>query len=131
MLRYVEDEPGAARVEQIINLSRMGKCRLIISAVNWGEVSYILTRKFGKDEASGILRSLRALPVSVAPVFATEAEQAGEFKRQYNVPYADAFAGALAVTVEGTLVTTDYDFKTCVSAVAVEFLSAGAGRSKA
>lgn len=126
LLRYAEDGPGAARVEQIINLARMGECRVSMSAVSWGEVFYVLMRKLGQQRASSMLRALRALPLTVTSVFAPEAEQAGEFKGQHGVPYADAFVGALALIEGAILVTGDYDFKKCGSVVSVDLLPARA-----
>lgn len=122
VLRYVEDEPGAARVEELLNLARVEDCQLSISAVNWGEVVYVLIRKLPTDIAFAVLTRLRALRLAIVPVSANDAESTAEFKKQYGLPYADAFAGALASNLQAQLITADFDFKSCGSDIRVEFL---------
>jgi ribonuclease VapC len=122
ILRYLDDEPGAARVEQLINEARTTASELSISAVNWGEVLYVLMRKLSPTDATAIARKLRSLPIVIVPVTEFDAEQAATFKAQYAMPYADCFAAALAASLKGTLVTADFDLKGCQSTVKVEFL---------
>ena len=68
--------------------------------------------------------SLASLPLKIVSVDASHAEEAAWFKEQFKVPYADAFAGALARREKLTLVTADYDFKSVGTAIKVEFLPA-------
>ncbi len=122
ILRYVDDEPGAARVEQLINQARTTASELSISAVNWGGVVYGLIRQLSPTDASVIVRKLRSLPITIIPVTDVEAEQAANFKTQYALPYADCFAAALAATLGATLVTADFDLKSCGTAIKLEIL---------
>lgn len=122
LLRYLDDEPGAARVEQLLNQARTTSAALLISAVNWGEVVYVLMRKLNRTDAAVILRKLRSLPLTVVPVTDVDAEQAATFKTLYSLPYTDSFAAALSATSKATLVTADFDLKSCGSVVKVEFL---------
>jgi predicted nucleic acid-binding protein len=122
ILRYTDDEPGGARVEQLINQARAAGSNLCISAVNWGEVLYVLIRKIGLSEANVVSRKLRTLPLTIVPVTDLDAEQAAVFKNRYSLPYADSFAAALAASLKATLVTADFDLKSCETAVKLEFL---------
>ena len=130
LLRYLENEPGAIRVEQLLNEARLGNCHLHMSAVNWGEVSYVLRRKFSGSDAEAIVGRLRLLPITVAAAAMLDAEEAAAMKRQYAMPYADAFAAALAAQRSATLVTADHDLRACAHALKVEFLPTRASGSK-
>jgi predicted nucleic acid-binding protein len=122
VLRFLDDEPGAARVQDLLNLARMEKAELLLSAVNWGELVYVLARAHGRVGARRMLDSLRSLPLTIVDATGHRAEDAAWFKEQFRVPYADAFAGALAQSENIPLITADYDFKSSASAIKIEFL---------
>ncbi len=122
LLRFIEDEPGASRIEELLNQAQSGDARLILSAVNWGEVYYVVLRLRGEDEASTYSTKFRNLPVEVLDADWRRAESAGLFLERFKVPYADSFAGSLAADESGVLVTADYDFKNAADAITVEFL---------
>ena len=132
ILRFTDKEPGFDRVRNLLYDAAQGSARILLSAVNWGEIVNVLYRKDSRS-AEGILANLGALPVTVVPVDAISAAEAGKFKWAFNVPYADAFAGALTVTCiprghkgeQATLVTADYDFKNVPKGtIKIEFLPA-------
>jgi predicted nucleic acid-binding protein len=124
LLRFVEDEAGATRVEDLLNQARTGDARLILSAVNWGEVFYVIARLRGEAEAASYSLKFRSLPVEILDAGWQRAESAGLFHKRFNVPYADSFAGSLTEEESAVLVTADYDFKNAGGAIAVEFLPA-------
>lgn len=124
LLRFVDDEAGAGRIEDLLNQARTGRNELLLSAINWGEVVYVLVRAHGPGKARPVLDGLASLPLKIVSATASHAEEAAWFKEQFKVPYADAFAGALARRENVTLVTADYDFKSVGTAIKVEFLPA-------
>ncbi len=124
LLRFLDDEAGAGRIEDLLNKARMGRTELLLSAVNWGEVVYVLARAHGFEKAQSVLNGLASLPLKIVGVTASHAEEAAWFKEQFKVPYADAFAGALARRENVVLVTADYDFKVAGAAIRAEFLPA-------
>jgi ribonuclease VapC len=124
VLRYVEDGPGALRIERILQDARNAACEVYMSAVNWGEVLYVLRRKLGSPQAIATAKNLRSLPISLVAAGEAEAEQAAEFKYRHLMPYADCFAAVLTVASRATLVTSDFDFKQCQTALKIEFLPA-------
>ena len=130
VFRYSDNETGAARVEELLNLALLGKVHLLLSAVNWGEIAGILFKRHGRADARRIAGNLTALPIAIVPVDKADAEGAGIFKQEHGVPYADAHAGFLAQRESATLVTADFDFKKIPSGViSVEFLAGKPGRS--
>ncbi len=122
LLRFIEDEPGAARVEELFNQAQDGRVRIMLSAVNWGEVYYVMARVKGEDQAASYSARFRSLPVEIAPADWPRAESAGLFREKFLLPYADSFAGSLAAEQNAVLVTADYDFKNAADAITVEFL---------
>ncbi len=122
LLRFIEDEPGAARVEELLNQAQKGHVRLMLSAVNWGEVFYVVARAKGEGQAASYSARFRNLPVEIVPVDWLRAERAGRFREEFRLPYADSFAGSLAAEQNATLVTADYDFKNATGVLTVDFL---------
>ena len=122
LLLFLDDEAGAGRIEDLLNKARTGGNELLLSAINWGEVVYVLVRAHGTGRARPVLDSVASLPLKIVDVTASHAEEAAWFKEDFKVPYADAFAGALAQRENVTLVTADSDFKSVGTAIRVEFL---------
>ena len=122
LLRFLDDEAGAARVEDLLNQARTGKTEILLSAVNWGEIVYVMARAHGRARSGPMIDRLRSLPLNIVGVTPAGAEAAAWFKDQFRVPYADSFAGALAQAESIPLVTADYDFKAATTAIKIEFL---------
>lgn len=122
LLRFIEDQPGATRVEELLNSAQRAKIRLLVSAVNWGEVYYVVARHRGEAEATSYSSGFRNLPVEIVAADWSRAESAGLFLSRFKIPYADSFAGSLAADESATLVTADYDFMVVERAIGVEFL---------
>jgi len=131
ILRFTDRAPGHQRVRDLINLAIRREARLLISAVNWGEVVCVIYRQQGMQQARQLITNLLSLPWVVVDVSAEDAEAAGLFKEDHKVPYADAFAGALTLQHSiglpdppATLVTSDNDFRGVrVGLIKIEFLS--------
>lgn len=129
LLRHLDDEAGADRIEDLLNQAARDEILLLISAVNWGEVIHVLYKKNDRSRASFISSHLSTLPINIVAVDKEAAEAAAIFKHAFKVPYADAFAGSLAQvssrppSKETVLITADYDFKTLPKGtIKVEFL---------
>ena len=122
LLRFLDREPGFDRIAALLKQATRGGIRLLVSAVNWGEVVSVLCRAHGLSAAKATVSKLRALPLEIVAADAERAEEAGIFKQDFKVPYADAFAGSLAMREKATLVTADFDFKSVTRSVNVEFL---------
>jgi predicted nucleic acid-binding protein len=124
LLRFIEGESGAGRIEQLLNLAQTGDARILLSAVNWGEVYYVIARVKGEVQAASYSLKFRSLSVNILEADWRRAESAGLFRERCQLPYADSFAGSLAEDESAVLVTADYDFKSVADAIAVEFLPA-------
>jgi predicted nucleic acid-binding protein len=122
LLRFLHNEAGSARVEQLLMEAQQGQAELSMSAVNWGEVIYIISRESGVREAQSIIAAIKSMPLKIESVGSDSAEAAALFKQRWKVPYADAFAGVLGESSGATLVTADNDFRLVHSGLTVEFL---------
>jgi predicted nucleic acid-binding protein len=110
VLDFIDDGPGAARVELLFRDARE-TAPLLMSVVNWGEVFYHSWQQRGEEVARKTISGLTHLPIELIAVDAPQSLQAGEIKARHKVPYVDCFAAALAMTREAVLVTSDRDFE--------------------
>ena len=122
VLAYLEGEPAAQQVRQILQKARRKQVIALFSLINYGECLYVVEREQGLQQAQravGIIDQL-ALRV-VAPdrqlVFA-----AAHLKARYAISYADAFTAALAKDNKGRIMTGDPEFKAVESEVPIHWL---------
>lgn len=100
-------DPATSAVANMLTESEAGDTRLLMSAINVGEVYYFL-RKSGRDELAESWRELSAtLPVTIEVPAIDEIWDAAVLKGSYAIAYADAFAAALALKHRCPLVTGD------------------------
>ena len=111
VLHFVEDGPGAKRVEQLFKHALRERSRVLMSVVNWGEVFYHSWQRDGEESARRLLVDLSRLPLELIPVDLSQALQAGEIKARHKIPYVDCIAAGLAILHHAVLVTSDRDFE--------------------
>jgi len=110
VMTFSANRPGAEKVEQLIQLAVDGKRELLMCVVNWGEVYYSVWRDQGPGFALHLLAQIAQLPIHLVPADTDLARHAAEFKANFNLPYVDGFAAALALTCKASLATSDNDF---------------------
>ena len=110
LMAFFEQEPGADRVEGLLREAAGTERRLLMSVVNWGEVYYVVWRKYGEAAARQKLEEMARLPLEVVDVDLEITKLAASLKAQHKLPYADCFAAALAQQQKAGLVTADRDF---------------------
>ena len=125
LIRYVDDEAGAKRVEEILGACSAERAEVCISAVQWSEVAGNFRKRMGATEGLRILSALLPSEASIVEVNAERAVRAAGLKVDHKLAYADAFAIELAVSSpDHILVTADYGFKAVGDLVRIEFLPA-------
>jgi predicted nucleic acid-binding protein len=123
LLRYVDDEAGAERVEQLLGDFVAGLVDVRVSAAQWGEVAGNLRKRMGPSEELRILSSLLPSEVEIVPLSGDRAVRAAGLKIDRKVAYADAIALELATSFQDhVLVTADYGFKDVADLACIEFL---------
>ncbi|MHB1959076.1 MAG: PIN domain-containing protein [Acidobacteriaceae bacterium] len=122
LLRFLDDEPGALKVSEILNRHVEGKCAVIVSTLHWGEMAGVLYKRDGDKDLDRILSRLSGLGMQMVPVTQERAVRAAILKADLKIPYADAFGIELAQNVPCTFVTADYDLKPAANRAEIIFL---------
>jgi predicted nucleic acid-binding protein len=111
VIAYLEDEPSAEQVEELIATAHEEQIPIYMSVVNVGEVWYTLAREVSEEEANAGVKMLSDLRIQFENVDWELTQEAARFKSQNKMSYADAFAAALAKVKKADLVTGDNEFK--------------------
>jgi len=111
LLAYFNSEEGDVVVKELLNFALQGEITLYLSLINLGEIYYLIRRRRGMEKAQETLETLRSLPVTLCNISEARVLAAADFKAEYPISYADAFAAALAQELGATLVTGDPEFK--------------------
>ncbi len=122
VLAYFCDEPGGARVRELLDAAMAGQARLVLSVVNYGEVVYISERVGGQAAAEVAILTLDRLPIEIISVERTLALVAAHIKAHHRMSYADTFAAALSLDLDATLLTGDPEFKALEGSIRIEWL---------
>jgi predicted nucleic acid-binding protein len=123
VLRYFDGEAGADRVNQILKSLLRGDCRVLISAVQWGEVAGRIIKSHGDQPCRAALSRIAAMGMEIMPASSERAVHSAFIKARRKIPYADAFAVELAMNeLNCLLVTSDFDFKPTAHDIKIEFL---------
>lgn len=111
LLAYLDDEGGAADVEEILRAAETGRREVFMCVVNLGEVLYIVEREVGLEAAQRAVAIVDQLPVRVVDADRALTFAAAHVKANATVAYADAFAIALAQEMAAVVVTGDPEFR--------------------
>ncbi len=121
LMTFFEDRSGADKVEELLAKATASD-PLWMSVVNWGEVYYSIWRARGEKSAIATLREIAQLPIMIVDAEMEMTRLAAGLKAEYNLPYADCFAAALAHARKAVLVTSDRDFERIGGALKIVWL---------
>lgn len=108
ILEWMSGRPPACdAVAALLSEAEAGRSRLLMSAINAGEVYYFLRKHHSESLAESWRESSRTLPVAIEVPTAEDIWNAALLKGQFPISYADAFAAALAQKYNCPLVTGD------------------------
>ena len=124
ILSFLRGEEGSAQVQAYLGAAqKRGRPILAMSVVNAGEVFYIVQRGWGKDRAQEVLSFLLYQSgVRLYEATLARALHAADFKAQYAISLADAFAAALTEELGGILLTGDPEFRALEHRIPIEWL---------
>lgn len=103
-------QPGDL-VNKLLAEAEQGRARLFMSAINAGEIYYILRKHHSESLAASWQQSSRTLPVTIEVPSFDDIWSAASLKGRFPIAYADAFAAALAQKYNCPLVTGDPEFR--------------------
>lgn len=124
LFAFLRDKPGASKVEELLTEARRGHAKVLMSAVNYGEVYGRILRDFGPETALTAVLTVSPLPIEMLDATPQRALRAADLKAKYKLYYVDSFAAALAIEHKATLVTSDSDFRKLGHAFPVVWLKA-------
>jgi predicted nucleic acid-binding protein len=111
VIGFLEERSGTvARMRHLLEASRRD-APLLMSAINWGEVFYIIWRRHGEAKARQTEAQLQQLPIAVISADRDRATRAAALKDRHGLGYADSFAAELAIERGAWLVTADPEFE--------------------
>ncbi len=111
ILCFLQDEPRADKVAELIELANDNKIQLFITWVNMGEVYYRVWREYGEVEAKRVLDILSTWPMEILVADGELTIKAAMVKAQNKLAYADAFAIGAALLYQARIVTGDPEIK--------------------
>lgn len=122
VLAYLGDETAGETVANLIADSQENDIPLLMSAINVGEVWYILAREISEAEADQSITGLTQLGIEFVDAEWKAVRAAAALKAKHRMSYADCFAAALAKERNAELVTGDNEFKQVESEVKIRWL---------
>ena len=121
-MAYLENEPGADRVEAILQDVENGKARAYLSIINLGEVIYTTERKYGLSKAQDTLALIQRMPIEILPADNQTVLAAAHIKANYPLSYADAFVVIAAQKLDGIIMTGDPESQDVTELAKIEWL---------
>lgn len=122
LMVYLEKEEGFEKVKELLVKAAETDKKLLMAAVNFGEVYYAVAREHGLLEAERISCLIQTFPVEFVEADLVLARQAAILKATHKLPFADCFAAGLTKLRKGELVTTDKDFKAVEKEIKIVWL---------
>ena len=122
LLAYLEDEPGANKMERLFDEARNNRIELLMSVVNWGEVYYSIFRAKGEEKAEEYILIAEQLPLEIVEIDRDLMYQAARLKAVHRIALADCIAAALAMSRDYPVITGDPEFKRLEKKIKIEWL---------
>jgi ribonuclease VapC len=123
LLALLNDEPGAARVEDLLRQAEAGEAELSLSVINLGELAYIVEQRWGPEKLRAVLAYIEETKIQLIAADQPRVLAAAHIKAQNPLSYADAFATALVQELNATLLTGDPEFESVTSQITIEWLA--------
>jgi predicted nucleic acid-binding protein len=111
LFAFLQRRGDALKVNELVKEGIRGRSRVLMSAVNYGEVYGTILRENGPEQARIALDAVAPLPIEVLDVTPKSAREAAHLKVKYKLYLADSFAASLALEFKSILVTSDSDFR--------------------
>ena len=122
IMAYLEDEPSAERIADLISDAHDDGVPLLMSVVNAGEIWYIITRRTNAAEADRTIALLQQIGIKFVDANWLLTKIAAGYKVKGNISYADCFAAAVTKQSKATLVTGDREFKQLDDEISIVWL---------
>ena len=122
ILAYLEDEPAAQKVADLIADAHEKEILVLMSVINVGEAWYIIAREISEAEADKSIAEIKQLGIEFVDADWERVLIAARFKARERISYADCFAAALAKANKAELVTGDKEFRQVEGEIKIRWL---------
>jgi ribonuclease VapC len=123
LLALLGKEKGSDVVADLLRQTQADQIQTRMTWVNVGEVAYIVERRWGMGQVYQVLGTLEATKMDIVPAGRSLALAAAHIKAEHPLAYADAFAAALAIAEQATLVTGDPEFKPLEDVLSIQWIT--------
>ena len=110
VLAFLLGEAESDEVEEMFEGAQKTDTQHLMTAVNWGEVLYVMARRLAHEDVLPVVSAFEQLPIAVVDAGRDLALEAARLKLVHHIGFADAFAAALAIAADAPLLTKDADF---------------------
>jgi predicted nucleic acid-binding protein len=124
LIAFLQRTPGAYKVNELLKEALQERAKVLMSAVNYGEVYGKILREHGPEQALMSVQAVTPLPIEILDATPQRACRAADVKAKHKLYYADSFAAALAIEHRASLVTSDSDFRKLGNSLPVVWLKA-------
>lgn len=107
-------EPGYELVRDLLVKMANDESEGFITAINVGEVYYMINRKSHTKNAEAAIAAIKQMPVHIIDPDLKMCLDAAAIKAKHSLSYADAFAAALTISKKAILLTGDKEFESLI-----------------
>jgi predicted nucleic acid-binding protein len=111
LIALFRQEPGYEFVRDLLIKIANDESEGFISAINVGEIFYMICRKSNSKNAEAAIAAIKQMPVEIIEPSLEICLHAAAIKAKYSLSYADAFAAALTINKKAVLITGDDEFE--------------------
>ena len=111
LIALFRQEPGHEFVRDLLVKMANDEIEGFISAVNVGEIYYMISRKSNSKNADAAVIAVKQMPLEIIDADLKLCMEAAAIKAKYSLSYADAFAAAVTINKKAVLITGDDEFE--------------------
>ncbi len=111
LIALFRQETGYEFVRDLLVKMANDEIEGFISAVNVGEIYYMISRKSNPKNADAAVAAVKQMPLEIIDADLKLCMEAAAIKAKYSMSYADAFAAAVTINKKAVLITGDDEFE--------------------
>ena len=111
LIALFRQETGYELVRNLLVKMANDESEGFITAINVGEVYYMISRKSNTKNAESAIAAIKQMPIKIIEPDLKMCLDAASIKAKHKFSYADAFAAALTISKKAVLLTGDNEFE--------------------
>ena len=114
LIALFRQEPGYELVRDLLVKMSDDESEGYITAINVGEVFYMISRKSNSKNAETAIAAIKQMPIHIIEPDLKMCLDAASIKAKHLFSYADAFAAVLTISRKAVLITGDDEFESLI-----------------